>query len=270
MIKIGDFSKLSRISVRMLRHYDEKGLLHPVKIDDFTGYRYYSEEQLTIANRITCLKNMGFKLATVKEILDIYNNPIELKKYLEIKQIELEEEVKESNSRLTLIESTIDRLGKDSSVMNYSVTLKTMPERTVMSCRQIIPAYEEEGLLWHHIMKAAKEQNIKFANPCNSMAIFHDGEFKESDVDVEVQIDVNKAYEGNNYVSFKNVGEIKCASTTFKGGYDQIHDACKSIALWVKDNNYTFNGNMFEIYHVGPHTEQNPANWVTEVCFPVK
>lgn len=61
-VKIGDFSKLSRISIRMLRHYNEIGLLIPESIDDFTGYRYYSEAQLPVANRITALKDMGFSL----------------------------------------------------------------------------------------------------------------------------------------------------------------------------------------------------------------
>lgn len=53
MLKIGDFSKLTRISIRMLRHYEKIGLLKPNEVDDFTGYRYYSVEQLTEANRIT-------------------------------------------------------------------------------------------------------------------------------------------------------------------------------------------------------------------------
>ena len=58
LLKIGDFSKLSRISVRMLRHYDEIGLLRPVFVDHFTDYRYYAENQLPIVGRITALKDM--------------------------------------------------------------------------------------------------------------------------------------------------------------------------------------------------------------------
>ena len=62
MLKIGDFSKLSRVSIRMLRHYDEIGLLRPVRIDPETGYRYYEAEQLFLAGRINALKDMGFGL----------------------------------------------------------------------------------------------------------------------------------------------------------------------------------------------------------------
>ena len=46
MLKIGEFSKLSRVSVRMLRHYDEIGLLKPAETDRFTDYRYYREDRL--------------------------------------------------------------------------------------------------------------------------------------------------------------------------------------------------------------------------------
>ncbi|HBG11311.1 MAG TPA: MerR family transcriptional regulator, partial [Clostridium sp.] len=65
MLKIGDFSKLSRISIRMLRHYDEISLLVPKNTDSFTGYRYYGEDQLPVASRITALKDMGFGLSAI-------------------------------------------------------------------------------------------------------------------------------------------------------------------------------------------------------------
>lgn len=60
MLKIGEFSKLTQVSVRMLRHYDEIGLLKPAEIDCFTDYRYYKEEQLPAMCRIKALKDMGF------------------------------------------------------------------------------------------------------------------------------------------------------------------------------------------------------------------
>ena len=68
MLKIGEFSKLSRISIRMLRHYDEIGLLRPVTIDAFTGYRYYGEDQLPLAGRIAALRDMGFGLSAISEV----------------------------------------------------------------------------------------------------------------------------------------------------------------------------------------------------------
>ena len=69
MFKIGEFSRLSRVSVRMLRHYDRLGLLTPSETDRFTGYRYYSARQLMSLNRILALKEVGFSLDEIARIL---------------------------------------------------------------------------------------------------------------------------------------------------------------------------------------------------------
>ena len=90
MLKIGEFSKLSRVSVRMLRHYDEMGLLKPAQIDRFTDYRYYREDQLPIVCRITALKDMGFSLADIVKILEEYNDREQMERYFAIRQQELE------------------------------------------------------------------------------------------------------------------------------------------------------------------------------------
>ena len=89
MLRIGEFSKLSRVSIRMLRHYDDIGLLKPALIDDFTGYRYYNPEQLPVIGRITALKDMGFMLADIVKILEVYENKDELNSYCVKRQLEL-------------------------------------------------------------------------------------------------------------------------------------------------------------------------------------
>jgi DNA-binding transcriptional MerR regulator len=70
MFKIGEFSRLSRVSVRMLRHYDQLGLLTPSQTDPFTGYRYYSAQQLPRLNRIIALRDLGFSLEQIAGMLD--------------------------------------------------------------------------------------------------------------------------------------------------------------------------------------------------------
>ncbi len=69
MIRIGDFSKLSRVSVKALRYYDEVDLLKPIEVDPVTGYRYYELAQLQRLNRILALKDMGFSLQEIGQLL---------------------------------------------------------------------------------------------------------------------------------------------------------------------------------------------------------
>ena len=76
MFKIGEFSKLTQVSTRMLRYYDEMGLLKPAKIDSLTGYRMYSAEQISTLNRIIYLRDSGFNVAEIALSLDYSNNDI--------------------------------------------------------------------------------------------------------------------------------------------------------------------------------------------------
>lgn len=270
MLKIGVFSKLSRISIRMLRHYDEIGLLEPKTIDSESGYRYYSEAQLPIAERITSLKQMGFSLAVIKEITENFDNAQAFSQLLAVKKAEVTEEAEDIRRRLVLLETTIAKLRKDESVMNYSVSLKEMPERYVASVRQIIPAYDQEGMLWHTLMAETAPLQIQDTEPCYTLAIFHDGEHKESDVDVEVQKSVKGTYPNTEHVVFKTVPPELIASATYQGSYEKISEVNEAVANWVRDNDYEFNGLSFSIYHISPHETSDSSQWVTEVCYPVK
>ena len=269
MIKIGDFSTLSRISIRMLRHYDDMGLLKPENVDSFTSYRYYTPAQLQTANRITALKDMGFSLASISEILKQYNDPEALITFLSIKLEESREQEREAQTKTQLIESAIKRLRKDGQTMQCDVTLKTFPERLVVSLRKTIPSYACEGELWYQLEEETGG-NLQPNNPCYCIAIFHDTEHKDNDVDVEIQMCVQKSGENTENVVFKTVEPVQFASAIHKGDFDNIGEVNEAVAAWVTDNGYEFEGSMFNIYHVSPGCDPNPENWVTEVCYPVK
>lgn len=270
MLKIGDFSKLSRISIRMLRHYDDIGLLNPVKVDGDTGYRYYDEAQLLPAGRIQALKSMGFGLTMIGSIMEKYTDAGELERFLVLKRQEIAEQENLVKQRRRLLDSTIEWLRKDGSIMGYDVSLKTMPELYVASVRQNIPAYEDEGMLWRILMGETASLNMQDGSPCYTMAVFHDGEYKETDVDVEVQKSVAGSYQDTEHVKFKTVPPVQIASATYKGSYEQINHVNEALARWINDNGFEFDGKSFNIYHVSPYETQNSEEYVTEVCYPVR
>ncbi len=270
MLKIGDFSKLSRISIRMLRHYDDIGLLSPVKTDKFTNYRYYSEVQFPIASKITSLKDMGFSLTVITEILKNYTDTDMLMKLLVLKHLEIKEQAEKTNKQLLLIETTINRLEKDDDLMSYNVILKSLPERYVASVRKTIPSYNHEYTLWNILMNEGSSLNLQPDDPCYTLALFHDREHKESDVDVEIQKTVKGEYKNTENIMFKTVPSVEFASATYKGSYEQISKVNEAVANWVIDNGYEFDSPMFCIYHISPNDTQSPDSYVTEVCYPVK
>ena len=113
MLKIGEFSKLSRISVRMLRHYDEIGLLKPAEIDRFTDYRYYREDQLPTAGRIAALREIGFSLADIVRILAVYDDREQMERFFSARQKELEALSKDTEYKLTLLDAARKRRRKE-------------------------------------------------------------------------------------------------------------------------------------------------------------
>ena len=270
MFKIGEFSKLSRISIRMLRHYDEIGLLVPEETDPWTGYRRYAAAQLMTANRITALRGLGFSLAETAALLACWEDRTAMETRLLAQRAAVEASIQEALDRLRLLDTTIERLRKDEKQMNYDVTIKTLPERQVASVRQILPCYDREGDLWHIFVRETALLHIQDGDPALCISVYHDGEYKEADVDVEIQKTVKGTYPDTEHVKFKTIPPVTVASATFQGPYRQIGEVNQAVASWVEDNGYAFDGLFFNIYHVSPHETRNPEEFVTEVCYPVR
>ena len=269
MLKIGDFSKLSRVSIRMLRYYDEIGILKPVMTDKFTDYRYYSEAQLPVVGRITALRDMGFQLAEVHDILQNYKDQNKMLEYLNARRLELEAESAEAARRILLIETAKKRLMEDEN-MEYDITIKTLPERYAACVRMTIPTYADEGSAWGILCSETAGMNLVPTDPCYCSVLFLDGEYKEHDVQIEAQKTVRGSYSDTEHVKFKMLPEVTFASCTYCGSYSKIDEVNTAIAEWINANGYDFAGEMFNIYHVSPHETSNPDEFVTEVCYPIR
>ncbi len=270
MLKIGDFSKLSRITIRMLRHYDEIDLLKPNTVDEWTGYRYYDETQLLTANKIQLLKNLGFSLSSIKELLTHFDDYGEIEKFLQLRKTELAAQEADIHIKIKLIDSTIQNLNKEGKFMNYVVNLKTIPELHVASVRKVIPNYAQEGILWQTLMPEILKQKCKATTPCYPMSVYHDKGFVDQEADVEVRFAVVGSYKDTDEIKFKTIPSVEVASCVFKGNYEQIYAVNETIAKWAKENGYEFCGPPFWIYHKSPYESKNPEEYITEVCFPIK
>ena len=269
MLKIGEFSKLSRVSVRMLRHYDEIGLLKPAEIDRFTDYRYYREDQLPTMCRITSLKDMSFSLADIVKILGIYDEREALEGYFSARQRELEEISLDTARKLALLDAARERLRKEQT-MSYDITLKTIPERYAATVQMTIPRYEDEGMVWSTLIGETCRMNLAEADPCLCAVTFLDGEYKETDVEVLAWKTVKGVYPDTEHVKFRTLPEVTVASCIFRGSYAQITNVYAAVIGWIEANGYETDGPMFNIYHISPHETKNPDEFVTEACYPIK
>ena len=270
MLKIGEFSKLSRISVRMLRHYDEIGLLTPGETDPFSSYRYYSESQLPTAGRIAALRDMGFGLTDIGNMLQCYGDRAAMERAMFQQLEELNALQAQTARRIRMLECAIRQFREDERAMQYNVSIKTLPERYVASVRMTLPNYENEAELWSVLVKETEELKLVPDDPCYCSVVYHDEEYREKDVDVEAQKTVRGRYPDTEHVRFKTLPPVTFASATYRGSYELMDEVNAAVATWVRDNGYAFDGPAFFIYHISPHETSNPEEFVTEICYPIQ
>src|SRR5574344_1952057 len=137
MFKIGEFSKITQVSIRMLRYYDEQKLLEPCFIDESSGYRFYQAVQIDRLNKIVLLKNMGFSVKEIKEILDS-SDIQKLKRNLTQQIIKTEENIQAEQRRLKQINSFIYDLDHPEKKSDIKVIMKSLPTQNVISLRKTV------------------------------------------------------------------------------------------------------------------------------------
>lgn len=154
--------------------------------------------------------------------------------------------------------------------MNYNVTIRTLPERYAACVRMTIPSYDAEGTVWDVLCRETDHMHLVPDDPCYCSVTFLDEEYKERDVLIEASKTVRGRYPDTEHVRFRTLPPVTYAGCVYRGSYAQISDVIAAVAAWVAANGYESAGPMFNIYHVSPHETQNPDEFVTEVCFPVR
>lgn len=268
MFKIGDFSKLTRVSVRMLRYYDEVGLFKPAKIDDFTGYRYYSAKQISDINLIISLRDMSFNVADIAVFMKEKSEE-KLEHILKVKCEEIENNIRAEEIRLEKINSAIKDMKKERVNMSYNVTLKSLPSYKVISLRSVIPTYEAEGMLWRRLGEYLMKKNIHYNNI--AYATYHDAGNKEGEVDVEVVVGVDNLMKDEEGFTFKKTEAVEQAAIILvPGDYSNIAGAYNFLANWIEENGYIMIGNPRQVAIKGPCNEKSAEDYLSEIQIPVK
>ncbi|MBN1666180.1 MAG: GyrI-like domain-containing protein [Anaerolineales bacterium] len=282
MIKIGDFSKLAHVSVKTLHHYDELGLLKPAHVDRYTGYRYYQLEQMARLNRILALKDLGFALEQVAQLLDEELSTAEMRGMLRLKRIELAEQVQHEQARLASVERRLRQLEREGRPPEREIALKEVPAQTVLTARTV--AASEEALfparqsLQRLLQNQLERARLKPATPW--FALVPDLPFGESDLEVELAVGVQlqagqRADDwGSSPIRLRQLPAIsQMASLIHADDYSTLPAAYTQLYAWTQANGYQITGSCREIYLTEDEARaapfSGPLPGMTEVQCPV-
>lgn len=268
MFKIGEFSKLTQVSIRMLRYYDETGLLKPAETDKFTNYRLYSAEQISTLNKIIFLRDLGFNVAEIALALSQWNNE-SIAGLLDNKRLEIENIIRSEQDKLFKIELAKRDLRLENMAIHYNVLIKPVPSCQVLSLRRVVPDYYAEGLLWKEMSAFADKNNIPIS--VNTFSIYHDTDYREKDVDIEICAPVARTGKNISGFTYRNTEPVSTmAYTMVHGPFENIAGAFLSFAGWLgKHDRYKMAGQSRQIVHRGPWNEETPDKYLTEIQIPL-
>ncbi len=271
MFKIGDFSRLSLVSVKALRYYDELGLLKPARVDDDTGYRYYSTSQLTRLNRILVMKDMGLSLEQIALLLDKEPTPDQIRGMLRLKQVELSQQMVEGQARLRRIEAWLQAFEQEATMPAYDVILKNVAPLRVASVRGVAPNMEQIGPTLDHLFDQVysyiRQHGATVVEP--ALTLYHNIGSSETDISVEACMPFNGSLNESEQVKVSELPAVETmASVIHHGSFSSLNQAYSAIFTWIEANGYRVSGTNREL-NLEYERGGDQAKFVTEIQFPV-
>jgi DNA-binding transcriptional MerR regulator len=248
MFKIGEFSRLSRVSVRMLRHYDHLGLLTPSQTDSFTGYRYYSAEQLPRLNRIIALRDLGFSLEQIAGMLDEDLSTDQLLGMLKLKRAEVEGQMQLEQQKLARLEVRIRQITESPKHGTYDVILRDIEPELAATYREVAADDDRIQQIFDIVeVYVSHFDQARADKP--PFTIYYDDEYREKDMDTEVAVPLRYAIPENESIRVRQMPRLaSVACVVHVGAYSEIYQAYNSLLAWIEANDYQMVGPIREVY----------------------
>jgi effector-binding domain-containing protein len=251
-----------------LRHYDDLGLLEPIAVDQSTGYRYYSVSQLPRLHRILALKDLGFSLEQIEQVLNGLTLD-QLRGMLMMKHAEVERQLADEQARLVRIEARLRQIELEETMPNYDVVLKTVPAMIIASRRVTIPTNDQVpqylGPAFTEAADHFKKQGAKETGPC--LALWHQAADVYENEDAEAAFPIDRQLPSTDRVKVYELPQAQVAAVVHHGDFENFTQGHTVLLKWVEANGYKIVGPYREIYIKHDH---DTSESTTEIQYPVE
>lgn len=254
--KIGDFSQLGQVSVRTLRLYDELNLIKPAETDPWTGYRYYTLDQLPRLNRILALKDLGLSLEQIAQLLKHDLPAGQMREMLNRKQNELAQQLQDTQTQIQRVQARLRQIENENTPPSYEVALKRVEPLAVATIRLTVPHVSEMGAYRVKVMAefytTLAVAHVEPADP--EVMIYHMSEYREENLDTEmgsaVEPEILKKLQQLERIQFRELPAFPTVATVIHhGNIWDIPDAIVALYSWVGRNGMQSAGPYRELHH---------------------
>ena len=268
-LKIGEFSRLMQVTVKTLRHYEQKGLLLPDEVDEWTGYRYYSIDQMQRLNTIRNLQRIGFSLDEIKELFEDNSHVPSIR--------QLDAKIKDTEAQLQQLIARRERLvnwrnsRKEMKTME-KFSIQSLPEIIVASHREVIPDYAALGSMCvNKIAPEMQRLGCKCPPPGYCFTIEHNMEYKPTDIDIEYCEQVEEMGTSSDIIQFKRLPAIPTAlCMKHIGPYERFYDSYTEAFRYMEEQGYKIADHPRTCYIDGAWNQEDPEKWLSIIQIPIE
>jgi DNA-binding transcriptional MerR regulator/effector-binding domain-containing protein len=248
MFRIGEFSKIAQVSGRLLRYYDELGLLSPVFTDHQTGYRYYSAQQIPRLNRILVLKELGLSLEQIARLLEQDTSTEELQGMLTLRKAQIEQTLQEEMNRLQMIESRLEQINIHGEIKEPDIILKSVPAQRFLGLREVLPNMSVVRRVVEKLNSIVP--TLVGHSPLGHLAvIIHTPIYEPETFDLEIGfLIIGKVPDvlplpDERILTVRELPAVETMATvTHVGRIEHRHQGYAALAAWLQSHNYEISG----------------------------
>lgn len=264
LVTIGQFSKICLLSIKALRLYDELELLEPAFIDPRTNYRYYEPAQASRARAIALLRALNMPLTDIKEVL-AESDPDKLRDRLDSHRRVLESRVRQEEHMLRRVEQLMRR----GELMSYEMKVKEFEPVKVLgvtfdtSPEKINP---DATRSYRDLYDFLNQAGVTAAAPPRLAYHSMDDETWR----IECCVPVPFEPDGHEGFEFRDFPGGRVATSVHRGPYDELGIAWQELSRWITAHGHRSAGVCFDIYLNDPAGVSDPAEYVTELVWPIR
>ena len=259
---------MMQVTVKTLRLYEQKGLLQPDEVDEWTGYRYYSIAQMQRLTSIRTLQGMGFSLAEIKEIFDSDTSVPPLEQ-LERKIADCERQLHMLQGRMQLLSLMRDSRKEINKMEKFSI--QTLPSIIVASHREIIKSWQDLGSLCVDVIGPEMHRlGCRCPIPGYCFTVEHNKEYTPTNIDIEYCEQVEEMGQDGAIIQFKRLPEVPTAlCMVHQGPYERFYESFTELFRYIEEQGYQVVGSHRTVYIDGVWNQQDPEKWLSIIQVPV-
>jgi len=263
----GAFARLAQVSVRTLHHYDEIGLLAPAQVDDRTGYRWYSADQLARLHRILALRDLGFSLTEIQPVVDEVVSVDELRGMLRLRRAEASGRIAAEAERLARVEARLRQIEDEQIPNAYDVVVKPLEPLRLAALRQNAPAFGNDtlgpifGYLYGELHARLARAGVAVTGP--PVALYYDSDVDDAPIEVVAALPIGTQDASGADVDVLDLPSVpRAVATIHRGHMNRVERGYEALLRWTEQTGERVDGYSREVYL---DCDGEPETWVSEL-----